>query len=141
MVTIAPVLITIGRARPPLAHTCTAPDRRFIEDARTNLTALVLWGEQYESGDARAADVAAEARSAAKILHGTVPTDPSLAQTRRLLLGMLSEYARAVTLQERHREAGPHMYRAYGLANYAHDVLAAAQPALAARGCDLAELL
>ena len=38
------------------------------------------------------------------------------------------EYARAVQLQERKGNAGPHMYRAYGLANYAHGVLEKAQP-------------
>jgi hypothetical protein len=33
------------------------------------------------------------------------------------------------------------MYRAYGLANYAHGVLEKAQPALVRRGCDLTDLL
>jgi hypothetical protein len=33
------------------------------------------------------------------------------------------------------------MMRAYGLANFAHDVLVQAQPALAARGCSVAALL
>jgi hypothetical protein len=69
------------------------------------------------------------------------PTDPSLEQTRRLMIGMLTEYAKAVRIQARHGDAGPHMYRAYGLANYAHGVLSKAQPALAARGCDLSALL
>ena len=44
-------------------------------------------------------------------------------------------------LQAHHGNAGPHMYRAYGLANYAHDVLSRAQPALKVRGCDLTDLL
>ena len=57
------------------------------------------------------------------------------------MVGMLAEYAKAVQLQERHGNAGPHMYRAYGLANYAHGVLENAQPALSARGCDLSQLL
>ena len=69
------------------------------------------------------------------------PTDPSLQQTQRLIVGMLVEYAKAVQIQERHGNAGPHMYRAYGLANYAHGVLENAQPALSARGCDLSQLL
>jgi hypothetical protein len=33
------------------------------------------------------------------------------------------------------------MYRAYGLANFARDVLAEAQPALQPQGCDVAALL
>jgi hypothetical protein len=54
---------------------------------------------------------------------------------------MLAEYAKAIELQQHHRDAGPHMYRAYGLANYAHGVLEKAQPALVRRGCDLTDLL
>jgi hypothetical protein len=33
------------------------------------------------------------------------------------------------------------MYRAYGLANFAHDVLVQAQPDLLERGCDVGPLL
>jgi hypothetical protein len=33
------------------------------------------------------------------------------------------------------------MYRAYGLANFAHEVLAEAQPELRRRGCDVSSLL
>jgi hypothetical protein len=33
------------------------------------------------------------------------------------------------------------MLRAYGLANFAHDVLSQAEPALAARGCNVSSLL
>ena len=66
-------------------------------------------------------------------MRGTGPTDYSLQQTQRLVIGMLSEYAKGVQLHERHRDAGPTMYRAYGLANFAHTVLAegaaAARPA------------
>ncbi|HSC50490.1 MAG TPA: hypothetical protein VLD16_09535, partial [Gaiellaceae bacterium] len=44
---LALVLATSGRARPNLAHTCSATDRQFIEAARTNMTAMQLWSEQY----------------------------------------------------------------------------------------------
>lgn len=142
MVTIALALVTSGRARPNLAvHTCSATDRQFIETARTNMTALGLWSEQYESGDAEGGEVVSQARAGAKIVHGTGPTDSSLQQTRGLLVGMLTEYAKAVQLQEKHGNAGPHMYRAYGLANYAHTVLARAERPLAQLGCDLRPLL
>lgn len=142
MVTIALALVTSGRARSNLAtHTCSATDRQFIETARTNMTALGLWSEQYESGDAGGAELVKQARAGAKIVRATGPTDSSLQQTRRLLVGMLTEYARAVQLQDRHGNAGPHMYRAYGLANYAHTVLTRAERPLAKLGCDLRPLL
>jgi hypothetical protein len=122
-------------------HTCTPTDRDFIETARTNMTAIGLWGEQYLSGDASADDVAGESGRAAKIVSATAPTDSSLAQVRKLLVGVFSEYQKAMAQQARHRSAGKHIFHAYGLANFAHDVLAQAAPALAKRGCDVAPLL
>ena len=142
IVAIALALVTNGRARPNrLVHTCSATDRQFIEAARTNMTALELWSEQYQSGDASAEDVVGQAKAAAKIMRGTGPTDFSLRQTRRLVMGMLAEYAKGVQLHERHKDAGPHMYRAYGLANYAHTVLLRAERPLAHLGCDVQPLL
>jgi len=142
MVTIALALVTSGGARSNLAiHTCSATDRQFIDTARTNMTALGLWSEQYESGDAGGAELVKQARAGAKIVRATGPTDSSLQQTRRLLVGMLTEYAKAVQLQDRHGDAGPHMYRAYGLANYAHTVLMRAEQPLFKLGCDIRPLL
>ena len=137
---LALVLATSGRARPNTVHTCSATDRQFIETARMNMTALELWIEQYQSGDASGEDVEGQARTAAK-MRGTGPTDSSLRQTRRLVTGMLSEYAKAIRQQERRRDAGPHMYRAYRLANFAHIVLVRAQAPLAQHGCDVSPLL
>ena len=105
------------------------------------MTALQLWSEQYQSGEATKDDVAGQARTAAKNMRGTGPTDYSLQQTRRLVMGMLSEYAKAVQLHDRDRDAGPHMYRAYGLANFAHAVLLRAERPLAKLGCDVRPLL
>ena len=142
IVAIALALVTNGRARPnQLVHTCSATDRQFIEAARTNMTALELWSEQYQSGDATGEDVVGQAKAAAKIMRATGPTDFSLRQSRRLVIGMLSEYAKGVQLHERHKDAGPHMYRAYGLANYAHTVLLRAERPLAHLGCDVQPLL
>ena len=124
-----------------VAHTCTPTDRDFIETARTNMAAISLWGEQYLSGDAPAADVADESGRAAKIVAGTAPTDSSLSQVRKLLVGVFSEYQKAMRQQAKHQDAGKHIFHAYGLANFAHDVLAQAAPALAKRGCDVAPLL
>jgi hypothetical protein len=105
------------------------------------MTAMDLWGQQYESGEADGTEVVQESQQAVKIMRGMAPTDPSLEHTRRLMVGMLTEYARAVQTHEHHGDAAPHMYRAYGLANFAHDVLLRAQAALLARGCDVRPLL
>ena len=141
MVTLALALVTNGRAKPNLVHTCSATDRQFIEAARTNMTALELWSEQYGSGEATKDDLVAQARTAAKIVRGTRPTDFTLQQTRSLVTGMLTEYAKAVQLQAKHRDAGPHMYRAYGLANFAHTVLVRGRAPLTKLGCDVGPLL
>jgi hypothetical protein len=142
IVTIALALVTNGRARPNhVVHTCSATDRQFIEAARTNMTALELWSEQYQSGDASAEDVVGQAHAAAKIMRGTGPTDFSLRQTQHLVIGMLTEYEKGVQIHERHHDAGPHMYRAYGLANFAHTVLLRAQSPLEQLGCDVGPLL
>jgi hypothetical protein len=138
---LALTLATSGRARSSSVHTCSATDRQFIETARTNMTALELWSEQYGSGEATKDDLVAQARTAAKIVRGTRPTDFTLQQTRSLVTGMLTEYAKAVQLQARHRDAGPHMYRAYGLANFAHTVLVRGRAPLAKLGCDVEPLL
>jgi hypothetical protein len=130
-----------AKAGGPLRHTCSVTDRAFIETARTNLTAVELWGQQYIDGEAAAAEVGAESGRAAKIVGATAPTDPSLARTRALLVGMFTEYRRAMEQRAKHRNAGASIFRAYGLANFAHDVLEQAEPALARRGCDVAPLL
>jgi hypothetical protein len=105
------------------------------------MTALGLWSEQYESGDTGGAELVSQARAGAKIVRATGPTDFSLQQAQRLLVGVLNEYARAVQLQDRHGNAGPHMFRAYGLANYAHAVLTRAERPLSKLGCDIRPLL
>jgi hypothetical protein len=140
-VLLALVLATSGRARPSTVHTCSSTDRQFIETARTNMTAIELWSEQYQSGEASAADVASQARTAAKIMRGTGPTDFGLLQTRRLVIGMLNEYGKAMQAEQHHRDAGPHIYRAYGLANYAHGILMRARSPLKHLGCDVSPLL
>ena len=134
-------LVTNGRAVSPRDHTCSATDRQFIETASTNMASIGLWADQYLHGDAKASDVIGETKEATARVQATSPTDPSLAQTRSLMSGMFTEYGKAIRAQSRHRNAGPHMYRAYGLANFAHDVLEGARPALVKRGCDVAPLL
>jgi hypothetical protein len=122
-------------------HTCSVTDRAFIETAKTNMAAVELWGQQYVDGEAPPGEVGAESGRAAKIVGATAPTDPSLAQARKLLVGMFTEYRKAMEQHAAHRDAGGHIFHAYGLANFAHDVLAQAEPALDKRGCDVAPLL
>jgi hypothetical protein len=125
----------------PRRHTCSVTDRAFIETAKTNMAAISLWGQQFLDGDADAIEVADQAERSAKIVGGTTPTDPSLSQTRLLITSMFTEYAKAMRLQAKHRDAGKPMYHSYGLANLAHDVLAGAERPLARRGCNVAPLL
>src|SRR3989442_1448252 len=96
MLTLALTLATNVRARPSLAHTCTATDRQFIQEARTSTAAIGLWGDQYESGDVRASEVVDQARQAARTVRRLGPTDPSLRQTQGLMVGMLTEYGKAI---------------------------------------------
>jgi hypothetical protein len=124
-----------------VSHNCAVTDRAFIETAKTNMAAISLWGQDYVAGDAGPAEVAAQSERAAKIVGATAPTDPSLIQTRQLLVAMFTAYRKAMEAEERHGDAGKHMFHAYALANDAHDTLVEAEPPLAERGCDVAPLL
>jgi hypothetical protein len=130
-----------GRPTPQRGHTCSATDRQFIQVAQLNMASLGSWSEDYVNGDAKGSDVIAEAHRATKRVGATSPSDPSLTQTRALMLAMFSEYARAINAKEHHKESGNYIFRAYGLANFAHDVLVEAKPALLARGCNVEPLL
>jgi hypothetical protein len=139
---LALTLATASRAKAPVAHTCSVTDRQFIDTAQTNMTALGLWAEQYQSGDTPADDLVSEATSAAKIVAGTSPTDTSLAATRALMVSMFREYAQGVRDHAHGRRGvAEHVGRAYALANSAHDVLEAAAGGLGRRGCDVRPLL
>jgi len=140
---LAMTYTTSSRAKSggPVSHTCSVTDRAFIDGARTNVDAVDLWGQQYLDGDAGPKEVAAEAARAAKIVGATQPTDPSLTQARSLLVAMFTAYRQAMEQRAKHRDAGDHIFHAYGLANFARDVLVKAAPALAKRGCDVSPLL
>jgi len=123
------------------AHTCSATDQDFIQTAQLNVTALNVWADGYLHGSVKPLVVVKQARNAAKIVSSTSPSDPSLEKTKFLMNAMFNEYATAVLVKAKHKDPGRHIYRAYGLANFAHDVLSEAQPALGARGCDVGPLL
>ncbi len=120
---------------------CSATDRKFIRDATLNLNIVSTSGQDFLTGSVRAKDLIQETKRAAAVVERTEPTDASLKRTQQLLAAMFTEYGRAIEARSRKRVAGWHMYRAYGLANFAHDVLETAKPALAERGCDVSPLL
>ena len=135
------VLVLGGKGRAAVAHTCSATDRQFIGAAQLNMAALGSLSEDYLHGDAKAADVIEQTQNAVVGLGSTDPSDPSLSKTRAILRAMFLEYGRAIRADEHHHNPGKYIYHAYGLANFAHDVLAQAQPALVKRGCDVSPLL
>jgi hypothetical protein len=122
-------------------HTCSATDKQFIGVTQLNMDMLGYWSQNLQSGEARPGEVIAQTKDAAARVTATAPTDPALAQARQIVRAMLVEYWRAIAAQVHNRPAGPHMMRAYGLANFAHDVLTQAQPALQAQGCNVQSLL
>ena len=105
------------------------------------MTALGIWGDDYRRGEASAAEVVAEARKATVRVQTLNPSDPALRETKTFMAGMLAEYGRAMLAKSKQKDASSHMYRAYGLANFAHDVLTEAEPELRRRGCDISGLL
>jgi hypothetical protein len=122
-------------------HSCGAADKSFIATASVDVTALGSLTADYQSGLAGPDEVAQEAFDAAERVTHVKPRDPSLRTAQKYLDGMFREYGEAVTLQGKGEDGGERMYRAYGLANFAHDVLAQAQPELLSKGCDVGPLL
>ena len=123
-------------------HSCGALDKRFIQTAGLNMTALGIWASGYQDGAIEPAEMVAQARNAAKRVSFTEPKDPSLQRAQVLIDAMFLEYGDAVAhLASGKPDAGKRMFRAYGLANFAREILVDAQPELAKRGCDVAPLL
>ena len=135
------VLLLGGNGRAAVTHTCSATDRQFMSVAQLNMAALGSLSEDYLHGDAKPADVIDQTQMAIVGLRNTEPSDPSLAQTRAIMRAMFLEYGRAIRADQHHKDPGKYIYRAYGLANFAHDVLSKAKPGLAKHGCDVTPLL
>jgi len=135
------VVLDTGHSKAVVSHTCSATDRQFLGTAQLNMAALGSLSQDYLQGNAQADDVILQTDSAVTSLLNTDPSDPSLSKTRAILRAMFLEYGRAIRADKHHRDPGKYIYRAYGLANFAHDVLAQAKPALAKRGCDVSPLL
>jgi hypothetical protein len=130
-----------GEREAAAAHFCSATDRDFIRTATTDMTQLGIWAASYKEGGAEPEEVAREARAAARRVGYVDPRDPSLEKAQTLMSAMFLEYGEAVELYGAGKPAGERMYRAYGLANFARDVLVDAEPPLAALGCDVSPLL
>jgi hypothetical protein len=130
-----------GKGRAAVAHTCSVTDRQFVTVAQLNMAALGSMSEDYLRGDAKPADVIDQTKLSTTVIGNTNPTDPSLSKTRAILRAMFVEYGRAIRADAKHKNPGKYIYRAYGLANFAHDILSEAQPGLMERGCDVGPLL
>ena len=136
------VIVASGRAEPAQAiHTCSATDRQFLRVAASNVETVQLMGQSYVAGDGPAADAITAARNAALGVERTAPRDFALKRARVFVRGMFTEYGRAIRAREAGRDASSHMYRAYSLANYAHNVLDEARPGLTGAGCQISDLL
>ena len=135
------VLLLGGTGRAAVSHTCSATDRQFMSVAQLNMAALGSLSDDYLHGDAKPVDVLDQTQTAIVGLRNTDPSDPSLSKTRVIMRAMFVEYGRAIRADAHHKNPGKYIYRAYGLANFAHDVLSAAKPGLAKRGCDISPLL
>jgi hypothetical protein len=124
-----------------VTHTCSVLDRQFLDTVSSNMTQLTYWSDALVANDVEPAVVVKQARAEARQVGATAPTDPTLEQTRGLLRSMFTAYARAIYAKTHGGNAGVPMRTAYMLANGVHDLLAAAQPDLAGRGCDPTMLL
>jgi hypothetical protein len=127
--------------RDPIAHSCTATDQSFIHTASVNVTALGALASEFKAGAVEPQTVAREAFDSAERVAHVRPRDPSLRQAQTYLGGMFNEYGAAVELLGDGEDASARMQRAYGLANFAREVLVEAQPELQRQGCDVAPLL
>jgi hypothetical protein len=135
------MLFVGGNGHAQIVHTCSPTDRQFIDVAQLNMAALGSASEDYLHGDAKADSVIETATTSLRNIKGTYPSDPSLSKTRAILSAMFVEYGKAIHADSKHADPGRYIYRAYGLANFAHDVLSQAEGPLKQRGCDITPLL
>ena len=138
----ASFLLGNGRAQGGrITHTCSAPDKQYIDTVRDNMTQLSYWSDSLVGQSVSPKIVVDQTRSEAAQIAATSPTDPTLSQTQPLIRTMLLQYGEAIHAKFHGGDAGVHMQLSYTLANQVHYLLVAAQPGLAAQGCDVAPLL
>ncbi|HET7568633.1 MAG TPA: hypothetical protein VFJ91_11610 [Gaiellaceae bacterium] len=124
-----------------VAHSCSPPDRQFLQTASSNMSQLAFWSSQLSSGDATPVVVSKQAFSEAQQVAITKPLDPTFGGVRDLLDGMLREYGNAIRAQAHGRSGNAHMRRSWRLAAEIRDQLQAARGPLANLGCDPGPLL
>jgi hypothetical protein len=135
------MLFVGGTGQAQTVHVCSPTDRQFIDVAQLNMASLSSASEDYLHGHEKAGAVIDTAAVALQNVKGTHPQDPSLGKTRAILSAMFVEYGKAIRADAKRRNPGQYIYRAYGLANFAHDVLSQAAGPLKQRGCDVTPLL
>ena len=135
------MLFVGGTGAAQIVHTCSPTDRQFIDVAQLNMASLSSASEDFLHGQQKADSVIETATTSLQNVNGTHPEDPSLVKARTILNAMFMEYAKAIRADSKHKDPGVYIYRAYGLANFAHDVLAQAKGPLKQRGCDVTPLL
>jgi predicted alpha-1,6-mannanase (GH76 family) len=124
-----------------ITHTCGLTDREFITDYSVNVTGVGMYGLDYLDGSAKPAEVIRASRDASSMVKRSAPLDPSLRTVKHLAPLMFIEYGKAVRARERGLDPRNHMYKAYNVGARIHDVLHDAEPGLAAKGCDVSDLL
>ena len=105
------------------------------------MAALGTLSQDYLQGDAKADDVIMQTDSAVTACSTRTRAIRRSRRRGRSCARCSWSTARAIRADKHHKDPGKYIYRAYGLANFAHDVLAQAKPALAKRGCDVSPLL
>jgi hypothetical protein len=143
---LACVLVLVGgrhhsASAGAVAHTCGLTDRQFLDDYQVQLTYVDLLGDDFVHGDAKAKEVVAATRDAAATVHRARPLDPSLRLVRKFARAMFLQYGDAVQARASGRTATREMYLASQIGAHVHDVLGEARSGLAAKGCDVSDLL
>jgi hypothetical protein len=143
LVSVGAVLASAGRSSAPAAiqHTCGLTDRQFLSNYQVQLASVGMYGNDYLSGAADAKDVIGAAREAARVVRTSAPFDPSLLTVRHYAPAMFLEFGRAVKARAAGKNASPAMYRSYSISTHVNEILRDAQAGLAAKGCDISQLL
>lgn len=148
VVSLACAVIVLGAATAfgstpggAVAHSCSAPDRQFLQVASDTMGQLGFWSSQLSSGDATPAVVSQQAFSEERQVAVTKPADPTLGGVRILLDGMLDDYATAIRAHARGLSGDARMRRSWRLAGEIRDQLESARGTLADLGCDPGALL
>jgi hypothetical protein len=143
LLTVFTVLLGASRssAHATVQHSCGLTDREFLQIAALQVETVGMYGDDYLRGDAKAKELIAVTREAARAVRETAPFDTSLQTARRYLPLMFLQYADAVRKRDAGKDSSADMYLAYSIGARVKEVLHEAKPALTAAGCDVSDLL